>query len=178
MMKKQLSQDELDAQRKLRDIGYQKIRKEKLDELGPIKVTARLGKGAYLLLSRLCEDLGFPRPAPKQRNLVETYSDVITYLIHKEHSSRTYTPISQQAKELYRLHRIVSYLKHDNGHTDEEIIDRMKQDKRRTPKAILAGEKSYDWSEKEIRNLLKEKALTKKLQELDGVTSTSTSEKP
>lgn len=177
-MKKSLSPEELHARNKLRNIEYQKKRKKKLGELGPKKITAQLGKGAYFLLANLCEDLGFPRPAPEKRNVVETYSDVITYLIHKEHSSRTYTPISKQAKELYRLHRIVSYLKHDNGDTDEEIIDRMKQDKRRTPKAILAGEKSYDWSEKEIRNLLKEKALTKKLQELDGVTSTSTSEKP
>lgn len=177
-MKKQQSQDDLDAQRKLKNIEYQKKRKKKLGELGSKKITAQLGKGAYFLLADLCEDLGFPRPAPKKRNVVDTYSEVITYLIHKEHSSRTYTPISKQAKELYRLHRTVSYLKHDNGDTNEEIIDRMKQDKRRTPKAILAGEKSYDWNEKEIRNLLKENALTKKIQELDGVTSTSTSEKP
>ncbi|MFZ1874588.1 MAG: hypothetical protein WAU54_17685, partial [Chania sp.] len=88
---------------------------------------------------------------------------------------RSHRPKSEQAKELYRLHRIVSYLKHHNRDTDEDIIAQMKQDKRRTPTAIIAGKKSYDWNEKDIRNLLNEKALTKKLKQLDDSTNTSTS---
>lgn len=180
-MKKMMdkSEDEKNSiKRKQKYIEYQERRKKKLNKLGSKKITARLVEEDYKLLARLCQDLGFPRPAPKQRNLVETYSDVITYLIHKEHSSRIYTPISKQAKELYRLHRTVSYQKHGNDATDEDIIDRMKQDKRRTPQAILVNEKRYDWSKKDIKNLLNEKALIKKLQQLDDSTNTSTSEKP
>lgn len=171
-MDKPQSEDE----RRKRDIGYQENRKKKLEQLGENKVTARLDKITHRKLANLCENLGYPRPEAKKRNLVETYSIAIIHLINKEYETLGCIPKSPLAKELYRLHKIVSHLKYDESYSNDEIIDKMMEDHHRTPRALLHGEQSYNWSEKSINLLLDEKKVIKKLKELENISPSKISD--
>ncbi|GKX51554.1 hypothetical protein [Budvicia aquatica] len=167
--RKDMNEAELAACRE-RDIRYQKTRAEKLKELGDYQVTARLDKVTHKKLADLCEHLGYPRPKSHKNNLVEIYSAAVTHLINKEFGSRIHKPKSERAKELYRLYKTVSHLKYDEFDSNEDIIERMVKDKQRRPKAILEDTQDYQWADKDIKNMLREKAVTKKLQLLDGIT--------
>lgn len=164
-----MSEAELAAIRE-RDIRYQKTRAEKLKELGDYQVTARLDKLTHKKLADLCEHLGYPRPESNKNNLVEIYSAAVTHLINKEFGSRIHKPKSEQAKEFYRLYKTVSHLKYDEFDSNKKIIKRMKKDKQRTPKAILEDTQDDQWTDRDIKNMLKEKAVTRRLQQLDGIT--------
>lgn len=158
-----------DAERRDRNIRYQENRQKKLQELGEFTVTVRLDKITHKRLANLCENLGYPRPEAKRHNLIETYSIAIKHLINREFSLLGYNPKSTSAKELYRLHKIVSHLKYDELYSDGDIIEKMKKENRRSPLAILEGEQTCNWSEKSIRNLLNEEMLINKIRELDNI---------
>lgn len=164
-----------DDERRKRDIDYQENRKKKLEQLGENKVTARLDKITHKRLANLCENLGYPRPEAKKRNLVEIYSIAITHLINREFSILGYNPKSPVAKELYQLHKIVSHLRHDEYYSDNEIIEKMKNDKRRTPRALLNEDTSCNWTDKSIILLIDEKKVIKKIHELDNIAPNSIS---
>lgn len=162
-----LKEDELAAQRQ-KNIEYQNIRKERLEELGEYKISIRLNGADYEKLAELCEIIGYRRPQPGMRNLIETLSGAMKYLIREEKDSKLYQPKSPAAKELYNLYKAVSHLKYDLGLEDKKIMKKLNEENVRTPINIVADRDGGYWKVKSITRLLDKKILMKRLSELDS----------
>ncbi len=163
-------------------IEYQNRRKEKLDKLGEYKLSLRLERSDYDKLADLCENLGYRRPVSGKYNLVETYSEVMKYLLRISESLISYQPKSEEAIGLLHLHQFVTHLKHDKNSDDENILQELKTRGVKIPLSSLRNEvketisdelqpldnkvTSYD-HEKFIEYLLSEKLVVKKIMEID-----------
>lgn len=166
-MEKRLKEDELAAQRQ-KNIEYQNIRKERLEELGEHKISIRLNSADYEKFADLCETLGYRRPQPGMRNLIEAWSGAMKYLLRVQKDFQIYEPKSPAAKELYGLYKTVSHLKYEMGLPDNQIIKRLNEEKVRTPISIVADSDGFNWRVKSITRLLDKEILLKRLSSLDG----------
>ncbi|EHD6800317.1 hypothetical protein AB4S63_004531 [Salmonella enterica] len=165
-MEKILKGDELEIRRQ-KNIEYQNVRKERLSELGKNKVSIRLDDLDYEKLADLCESLGYKRPKLGGRNLIETYSGVMKYLLRNEQDSDIYRPKSPKAQELFYLYKLIIHLKYDMGYSEKAIIERFNKDEIKTPFTITYGGEFLKWKVKDIQFVLNENILLKKLASLD-----------
>lgn len=161
-----LKEDEL-ATRRQKNIEYQNLRKERLEELGEHKISIRLNKSDYEKLADLCESLGHRRPYSQMRNLIENYSSALVYLLRIENERQLYKPQSQAAKELYQLYKVVDHLKNDKRLTDSQIVEYLRQQGIRTPLSIFVDNEGVNWKKKHIKELLNERKLINRLSILD-----------
>jgi hypothetical protein len=138
MVKKEKGSEELEQNiRRGKNIEYQNRRKEKLNELGEYKLSIRLDNPHYEKLSDLCEVLGYRRPKRGKYNLIETYSEVIKYLLRVSDDLIEYEPKSDEAKELLQLHKLVNHLKHDKNYSDENVLSELRSKGIQTPLSPL-----------------------------------------
>ncbi|EBQ4835067.1 hypothetical protein T061_09585 [Salmonella enterica subsp. arizonae] len=165
-VEKRLKGDEL-AVRRQKNIEYQNIRKERLEELGEHKISIRLNSADYEKLADLCESLGHRRPQPQMRNLIENYSSALVYLLRIEKLRQLYDPQSQAAKELYHLYKVVGHLKNDKGFSDSQIVEYFREKNIRTPLSIFVDNEGTNWKKRHIKQLLNEKTLLNRLSILD-----------
>ncbi|MDY4379335.1 hypothetical protein SOV92_16150 [Pectobacterium brasiliense] len=77
------SSGKIDFDRRRRDAEYQRVRRNKLKDLGEHSLIIQVSNDDYNKLADLCEALSYPRPEEKKRNLVEIYSKVFSYLINQ-----------------------------------------------------------------------------------------------
>ncbi|HGW6104784.1 TPA: hypothetical protein ACNIQM_002955 [Citrobacter werkmanii] len=153
--------------RKQRDRDYQNRRQERLNELGEKKISMRLDGTDYNKLAELFESLGYRRPEPGMRNLIEACSRVMKYLLRVERDFQIYEPKSPAAKELYNLYKTVNHLKYDMGYSYNKIVERLNKDKVRQPIAIIYCGKIYTWKIKNVKRLMDKDLLLRRLALLD-----------
>lgn len=163
---KRLEEDKKVA-RKQRDRDYQNRRQERLNELGKNRISIRFDDTEYNNLADLFESLGYRRPEPGMRNLVEAYSIVMKYLLRVERDFQIYQPKSLAAKELYNLYKTVNHLKYDMGYSYNKIVERLNKDKVRQPIAIIYDGEIYTWNIKNVKRLLDKDLLLRRLALLD-----------
>jgi len=150
-----------------KNVGYQHTRQEKLNQLGTHKITARLNDADYEKLGDLIEYMNHPRPKKNEHQLIEKYSELLSYLLIMVHKSRILSPESEKAKELYRLHKVVNDLKYNKAHTNNEIIEIMKNKNEIRPKSVFTDNNMYDWNDNIIELLLDIEKLKIKIHKLD-----------
>ncbi|EHD19600.1 MULTISPECIES: hypothetical protein [Brenneria] len=165
-VEKRLEVDEVTA-RKQRNNDYQNRRKKRLEELGEHKISIRLDSASYEKLADLCESLGHRRPKSQMRNLIESYSSALVYLLRIEKIQQLYEPQSQASKELYYLYKTVDHLKNDIGLSDSQIIKSLKKRDVRTPLAIFLGNEGRNWKKTHIKRLLNNDLILRWLSILD-----------
>ena len=158
--------ESLKARRKA-NIEYQNTRKKQLEKIGRNHIQLRLDDETFEKLSDLCEVLGYKRPKPQMRNLIEMYSEIFKYLLRTSDESFGYNPTTSRSIKILGVYKYVDHLSNEQQLSKDVILEKLKNKGTKIPIKKIGVKRGLSGNEKFLERFFDKNKIFKLLKAMD-----------